>query len=115
MKMINIGNNKIGNNYPVYFIADIAANHDGALNKAKELIFMAKEAGADAAKFQHFRAKTIVSDYGFKNLGNKASHQKNWKKSIYDTYKDAEVPLEWTEELFNTCKEAKIDFFYFPI
>jgi len=109
-----IGKNIISANSPTYFIADIAANHDGDLEKAKQLIYMAKEAGADAAKFQHFKAKTIVSDYGFKNLGSKASHQKNWDKSIYEVYEDAEVPLNWTQELYDTCKKAKIDFFTTP-
>ncbi len=109
-----IGNSKISANSKTYFIADIAANHDGDLEKAKDLIYMAKEAGADAAKFQHFKAKTIVSDYGFKNLGTKASHQKNWDKSIYDVYKDAEVPLDWTEALYETCQKANIDFFTSP-
>ncbi len=109
-----IGNSLIDTNSKTYFIADIAANHDGDLEKAKELICMAKEAGADAAKFQHFKAKTIVSDYGFKNLGSKSSHQSNWKQSVYKTYQDAEVPLDWTEELFTTCKKANIDFFTSP-
>jgi len=109
-----IGNSDISKNSSTYFIADIAANHDGDLEKAKDLIYMAKEAGADAAKFQHFKAKTIVSDYGFKNLSSKASHQKNWTKSIYEVYQDAEVPLNWTEELYNTCKKADIDFFTSP-
>lgn len=99
---------------PTYFIADIAANHDGCLSKAKDLIYMAKEAGADATKFQHFKAKTIVSDIGFKNLGNKFSHQKTWKKSIFEIYKDAEVPLLWTRELAETCIKADIDFFTSP-
>ena len=49
-------NKPIGLNHPTYFIADIAANHDGDLERAKELIRLAKEAGADAAKFQNFRA-----------------------------------------------------------
>ena len=40
-----------------YFIADIAANHDGNLDRAKKLCELAKAAGADAAKFQHFKAK----------------------------------------------------------
>ena len=111
---LKIGNSKINVNSKTYFIADIAANHDGDLEKAKDLIYMAKEAGADAAKFQHFKAKTIVSDYGFKNLGSKASHQKNWKKSVYEVYEDAEVPLNWTETLYETCKKADIDFFTSP-
>lgn len=109
-----IGNSKINKDSKTYFIADIAANHDGDLEKAKDLIYMVKEAGADAAKFQHFKAKTIVSDYGFKNLGSKASHQKAWKKSVYDVYKDAEVPLNWTQTLYETCKKADIDFFTSP-
>ena len=67
---------------PTYFIADIAANHDGDLERAKDLIFLAAEVGADAAKFQHFTAETIVSDYGFKNLGSQQSHQSKWKKNI---------------------------------
>lgn len=110
----NIANSEISANSKTYFIADIAANHDGDLEKAKDLIYLAKEAGADAAKFQHFKAKTIVSDVGFKSLSSNSSHQKNWKKSVYDVYKDAEVPLRWTEVLFETCKKAEIDFFTSP-
>ena len=59
---------KIGLGYPTYFIADIGANHDGNLGKAKKLIRLAKASGADAVKFQHFEAKTIVSDYGLKKF-----------------------------------------------
>jgi len=114
IKEMMIGNHKIGKNYPTYFIADIAANHDGDLSKAKDLIYLAKEAGADAAKFQHFRAKSIVSDYGFRSLGNAASHQKSWKKSVYEIYQDAEVPIDWTPELKEACKDAAIDFFTSP-
>jgi sialic acid synthase SpsE len=109
-----IGNSKISAHSKTYFIADIAANHDGSLEKAKDLIFLAKESGADAAKFQHFKAKSIVSDYGFESLGSKASHQSSWTKSIYQTYEDAEVPLMWTEELFSTCQTVGIDFMTSP-
>jgi sialic acid synthase SpsE len=102
------GNNK------VYFIADIAANHDGSLSRAKKLIKLAKQNGADAVKFQHFKAETIVSDYGFKQLKNKKSHQSKWKKSVYDVYKNAELPISWTRELKKTCDKYKIDFFTAP-
>ena len=74
-----IGKKNLGKNFPTYFIADIAANHDGSLTRAKKLIKLSALAGADAVKFQHFKAETIVSDYGFKKLG-KFSHQKKWKK-----------------------------------
>ena len=59
-----INHRLIGRDEPTYFIADVAANHDGDIERAKALIHMAAEAGADAAKFQHFAAETIVSDYG---------------------------------------------------
>ena len=109
-----IGKHNIGNNYPTYFIADIAANHDGNLNKAIDLINLAAEAGANVAKFQHFKAPKIVSDYGFKNLDKVRSHQSGWKKSVYETYKDASLPDEWTKLLIDECKKAQIEFFSSP-
>ena len=45
MKNFKINKNFLGKNYPVYFIADIAANHDGDLDRAKKLIEIAKENG----------------------------------------------------------------------
>ena len=72
---MKIGKRDVGENQPTYFIADIAANHDGVLDKALQLITLAAEAGADAAKFQHFRADHIVSDKGFRELGGQQSHQ----------------------------------------
>src|SRR5215467_813728 len=108
---IQIGNQKIGLKHPTYFIADIAANHDGDLSRAKDLIYLAADAGADAAKFQHFAADTIVSDRGFKNLGGQQSHQSKWKKSVFQVYKDASVHLDWTATLKETCDKAGITFF----
>ena len=57
---MKIDNKKISKDSPTYFIADIAANHDGDIERAKDLIYLAAESGADAAKFQHFKAKSIV-------------------------------------------------------
>jgi sialic acid synthase SpsE len=99
---------------PTYFIADIAANHDGDLSRAIDLIYMAAEAGADAAKFQHFQAETIVSNRGFESLGEQMSHQAKWKRSVYEVYKDASVNLDWTETLVAACKKAGITFFTTP-
>ncbi len=113
-KEIKIGKHLIGGNNPTYFIADIAANHDGDINRAKSLIKLAKDAGADAVKFQHHDVTKYVSDYGFKNLGGKFSHQSKWDKSIFEVYKDAEVPRSWTEELKEYCNKLDITFFTTP-
>lgn len=111
---IFIGNKKIHINSPVYFIADIAANHDNDIKKAKNLICLAAEAGADAVKFQHFKAETIVSDFGFKELGSRLSHQSKWKKSVYDIYKEASLNIAWTKVLKETCEKAGIGFLTSP-
>jgi len=114
MSEFKINNIKIGSNYPSYFIADIAANHDGEINKAIDLIHMAKESGANAAKFQHFQAETIVSDSSFKAMGKQISHQSKWKKSVYQVYKEAEFNLKWTPVLKKICDKIKIHFFTSP-
>jgi sialic acid synthase SpsE len=111
---IEIQGRKVGPSHPTYFIADIAANHDGDLKRAVELIRLAKLAGADAAKFQNFRAPKIVSDYGFKNLGERLSHQAAWKKSVFEVYEDAAIPFEWTPTLKEACEEFDIHYFSSP-
>ena len=111
---ILISGKRIGLDHPAYFIADIAANHDGDLERAKDLIWLAAEAGADAAKFQHFKAETIVSDYGFKHLKSGMSHQEKWEKSVPEVYQAASVSMDWTETLVKTCREAGVAFFTSP-
>jgi sialic acid synthase SpsE len=110
---IKIGKKLISNKSKTYFIADIAANHDGKLNRALKLIKLAAAAGANAAKFQHFKAETIVSDKGFKNLG-KISHQAKWKKSVFKVYKEASINFNWTKILKAQCKKYKIEFMTAP-
>lgn len=111
---IKIGNRLIGPNHPTYFIADIAANHDGDLERAKMLIRLAKEAGADAAKFQHFQAPKIVSEYGFSHMNAQVSHQAKWKKSVTQVYAEASLPQNWTPILKEECDKIGIDFFTSP-
>jgi N-acetylneuraminate synthase len=110
---IKLGNKIIDNN-SLYFIADIGANHNGSLEKAKKLIHLAKEAGADAAKFQNFQANKIVSKTGFDKLKGKFSHQSGWKKSVFEVYEDASISKDWTKILKETCESIGIDYFTSP-
>lgn len=111
---MKINGREVSANAPTYFIADVAANHDGSLERALELMTLAKAAGADAAKFQHFRADHIVSDKGFRELGGQQSHQATWSKSVYEVYKDASLPWEWTKPLADHAASIGIDFFTSP-
>ena len=111
---MKIGKFDITKNEKTFFIADIAANHDGQLSRAIELIKKAAEAGADAAKFQNFKANTIVSDFGFRAIGSKQSHQSDWSESVYETYDKAAIALEWTQTLKEACDQEGIEYFTAP-
>ncbi len=113
-KELYLNGRKIGINEKTYFIADIAANHDGDLNRAIDLIYLAKEVGADCAKFQHFEAKTIVSDEGFSGDLAAISHQSKWKKTVYEVYDQYHTKLDWTQNLLDACKKVNIDFMTTP-
>lgn len=114
MNTLRLGRSTVGLDHPAYFVADIAANHDGDLDRAKRLIRLCADAGANAAKFQNFRAAKIVSDRGFRALGSQISHQAKWKKSVVEVYQDAAVSWDWTPELKKECEACGIDYFSAP-
>ena len=92
----------------------IRDSHDGDLERAKLLIRLCAEAGADAAKFQNFRAAKIVSERGFKSMGGQLSHQSKWKKSVFQVYREATLPWEWTPDLKRECEACGIEYFSAP-
>ena len=112
--VMRLGDISIGYDFPPYFIADIAANHDGEIERAFKLIELAKEAGAHAAKFQNFKAETIVSRHGFKSMNSQLSHQKSWTKSVFEVYQDASIPDEWTRMLKEKCDSVSIEYMTSP-
>jgi len=114
MPEFRIGSRVVGEGALTYFIADISANHDGSLDRAKTLINLAAESGADAAKFQNFRTPKIVSAHGFEAMGTQLSHQATWKKSVHQVYTEASLPWEWTPELRAECERAGIHYFSTP-
>jgi len=114
VRSLQLGKKRVGLEHPTYFVADISANHDGDLDRAKRLIQLCARAGADAAKFQNFRASKIVSNEGFRNLGGQLSHQSEWKKSVFEVYRDASLPWEWTPALRSECEACGIEYFSAP-
>ncbi len=108
-KEIKIGKRRIGFGHPTYIIAEIGANFDGNINKAKNLIKAAKECGADCAKFQTFKSEWIVSDAGFALMELKGVHG-TWGKSVGQVFKEVEFPREWHYELKDYCTNIGIDF-----
>ncbi|EIJ66902.1 NeuB family protein [Candidatus Nitrosopumilus salaria BD31] len=111
IKAIKIRKRKIGEKRPCYIIAEIGSNFDGSFLKAKKMIKLAKDAGADAAKFQSFTTEQILSKKGFEK---KTTFQSKWKKPIWEVYKNAEFPLLWHEKLNEYAKKIGIDFLSTP-
>lgn len=106
---IKIGQKEIAIDQPTYIIAEIGANFDGSIETAKKLVDVAKECGADCAKFQTFTAEKIVSDEAFKKMTLHGVHG-SWGRSVYDVFKDVEFPHEWHREIADYCKKVGIDF-----
>jgi len=108
-KEIRIGNRFIGLGHPTYLIAEIGANFDKSLDKAKRLIDTAKESGADCAKFQTFSTRKIVSEGGFSRMKLKGIHG-TWGRTVSEVFRDAEFPREWHQEIAEYCEKIGIDF-----
>lgn len=111
MKSIKIGKKILGQNNPSYIIAEIGSNFDGSLKKAKKLIDLAKDSGADCAKFQSFITHKLISK---KEFDNTISFQSKWKKPVWKIYQDAEFPRDWHKKLAIYAKKRKIDFMSTP-
>ncbi len=109
LKEIKIGDRFIGQGHPTYIIAEIGANFDKDIDKAKKLIDAAKECGADCAKFQTFSTQKIVSEGGFSRMKLEGVHG-SWGRTVSEVFKDAEFPREWHKEISDYCKQVGIDF-----
>lgn len=96
----------------VYIIAEMSANHAGSLERAKEIIYAAKEAGADCIKIQTYTPDTMTID-----CNNKYFQILNgtWEgQNLYQLYQKAYTPWEWQSELKDESNRIGIDFFSTP-
>ncbi len=107
-----INSREISRKYPPYIIAEVSANHNGSILRAKETILAARNAGVDAVKIQTYTPDTMTIDvhnpdflieYGL------------WKgRSLYDLYSEAYTPFEWHKELFAYAKDIGVTLFSSP-
>ena len=95
-----------------YIIAELSANHNGSLDRAKLSIKIAKECGADAVKIQTYNADTMTIDCDKSDFIVKDGLWGGYK--LYNLYKEAHTPFEWHGELYRYAKEIGITLFSTP-
>jgi N,N'-diacetyllegionaminate synthase len=107
MKRVEIGGRTIGLGYPCFIVAEVGVNHNGSITLAKKLIDAAKRAGADAAKFQVFRAGRLVT-----KTAEKAAYQKRSIRegSQYDMLRKLELTEDEFRKLAAYAKKKNIIF-----
>ena len=110
---MKIGNRQIGDGHPAYLIAEMSANHAGSLELAKEIIYQAKEAGADCIKIQTYTADTLTI-----NCDNEYFQIKQgtvWDGQIlHELYEDAYMPWDWQPKLKKIAEDLGLIVFSSP-
>lgn len=108
VKKIRIGDRLLGEGEPTFIVAEIGVNHNGRLDLAERLVDSAKEAGADAAKFQAYKTERIVTKYA-----EKARYQKETtdpRKSQYNMLKKLEIEAKGLREIHRYARKRNIMF-----
>ncbi len=112
MDPITIGSHIVGDQHPVFIIAEAGVNHNGDLELAKKLIEAAKAAGASAIKFQTFKAEKLntrtapKSTYHIETTGS--------EQSSFDLLKSQELDRRAHEALIQHCDKVGIMFLSTP-
>lgn len=103
---IKLGNRWVGEGKPCFIIVDVGANHNRDFSIARRLIDEAAAAGADAIKFQVYSAEKLYSR-------NVPRHSR-FKKDLWQTIKEIELPPAWIPKLKSHCNKKRINFFATP-
>lgn len=116
IKSIQIGKKTISLG-KTFIVAEMSANHNNSLSRAKNLILNAKKSGADAIKLQTYTPDSLTlncnkKDFVIKNLPKNSP----WKKykTHYQLYRRTSAPISWHKELFKYAKKIKIEIFSSP-
>ncbi|MDX1677255.1 pseudaminic acid synthase [Arsukibacterium sp.] len=112
MTKLSIAGREISACVPPYIIAEMSANHNGDISRAKQLIQLAKQAGADAVKLQTYRADTITLNARTEDFMIRGGL---WDgKNLYELYQQAQMPWEWHKPLFDFARSIDMTIFSSP-
>ena len=109
---IQFGSKIIGQDSPAFIIAELSCNHNQDLNLALKTIDAIKESGADCVKIQTSKPDGITVDSNKEYFKIKGGLWDN--RVLYDLYKEAYTPWEWTQELKQYTESKGMEFFSSP-
>ena len=107
-RRIRVGERWIGPGEPCYVIAEAGSNHNGSLPQALALIDVGADAGADAVKFQGFRARTLYPE-----TAGKAEYLGD-TRTIFEIIEAMEMPRDWIPRLAKHCRARGVHFLCTP-
>ena len=107
-----INGRPVGPEHPPYIIAELSANHNGALERALKTIDSAHSCGANAIKLQTYTADTMTIDCDRPDFMVRGGLWDGYK--LYDLYKWAQTPFEWHQAMFEHAKKKGITVFSTP-
>lgn len=107
--MFKIGNHTLGSDSPPFIIAELSANHNGSLVKAKDAVKSAKKAGAHAVKIQTYTPETMTLDSRKKDFLIQDGLWAGY--SLYELYDQAHTPYAWHEDLFVFASQLNMTLF----
>lgn len=100
----------VGPDEPCFIISEIGSNHCGSLEQAFKMIEISKECGADAVKFQSYKAETLYSKY----VPRRVMPDGTEGPDIYKMISDIQMPYSWHSMLKDHCDKVGVSFFSSP-
>jgi len=101
---VKVGKRAIGRGNPTFIIAEVGSNHNRDLEKARKLVQIAAQSGADAVKFQTFIAERLVAKSESLPDGT----------NLCELFGKYELPHEWHKDLFDYAHSLDIEFLSSP-
>lgn len=101
---ISVADRFIGEEDPVFVIAEMSGNHNGDLARALEIVDAVAESGAQALKIQTYTADTLTIDVDLPRFRVAGGHELWGDRTLYGLYQEAHTPWEWHESIFDRAR-----------